>query len=198
MRSETLSKDIEQFDSIFRKEGDDRIAGNLELISGRVLNTTDPQPDQFELEDIVWGLSHAPRFGGHLLKPYNVLEHTLICYEIALQDYPLAYDLHRGILLHESFEGVGGMDIPSPIKRQIPGYKELENRFLKVVFEKYKVPDTVLEKIKYYDNLVFRLEFLHFKNKKCCDYIKCLNPKETRELFWEKTDHLWKWDKQTL
>lgn len=91
----------------------------------------DPESYTPELSELVPTLARIPRFNGHADIEYTVAQHTAAGV-MALQDMGednaarifLAHDLHETIL----------GDIPSPVKRYIPGLEEyearLENHFI--------------------------------------------------------------------
>lgn len=56
----------------------------LETVTGKLLDVTNPQPEQIDINDIAWGLSRLPRFAGHTITevPYNVAQHSLLVAEI--------------------------------------------------------------------------------------------------------------------
>lgn len=74
------------------------------------------------IEDVVLGLSRAPRFGGHSRVPWTVLEHSLFVHRLAQapveQSAPsarVAAIVRLAALLHDAHECVTG-DIPTPFK----------------------------------------------------------------------------------
>jgi hypothetical protein len=88
--------------------------GSIQLYSGRLFDPLWPTPDSFTIEDIAHGLSEIPRFAGHTKKDYVVAQHCII---------GASWFRQRGLLLearhylfHESEEGLGLGDMPTPIK----------------------------------------------------------------------------------
>lgn len=66
------------------------------------------------LEDIALGLSRQPRFGGQARVDWTVLDHSLLCFDLALED---GYDSRLALLclIHDAHESVMG-DIPTTLK----------------------------------------------------------------------------------
>lgn len=85
------------------------------------------------LEDIALSLSRIPRFGGHCRVNWSVLNHSLVCHRIALND-----GAPRGLrllaLLHDAHEALTG-DVPSPLK--VPQLKELQKQLDARIFAEY-------------------------------------------------------------
>ncbi len=88
--------------------------GNIQLYSGRFFDPMWPTPESFTVEDIAHGLSGIERFAGHTLTDYKVAQHCVV---------GARWFRKRGMLLeaqfylfHESEEGLGLGDMPTPIK----------------------------------------------------------------------------------
>lgn len=101
----------------------------------------DPKPEMIRIEDIAHALSHIPRYSGHTIKPYYVGDH---CLRVSEECGKQPADIGRSVvalqgLLHDAAEAYL-LDIPSPLKGMYTGYREAENRLLKVIFEAFNVP----------------------------------------------------------
>jgi len=86
--------------------------------SGRLINPFDLKREDFDPRIIAQTLSRICRFWAQTSEFYSVAQHCLVM-ESLFKDVTLK----RWALAHEVFEGLTGMDIPSPIKRQ-PYMKE--------------------------------------------------------------------------
>lgn len=80
---------------------------------------------------IAKALSNINRYGGHVGQ-YSVAQH---CVLVASQ---LPDDLKLSGLLHDACEAYLG-DIISPVKRGLPEYSELEDRYLDVIDKRFNV-----------------------------------------------------------
>ena len=100
--------------------------------SGHYLNVFDPNPDHICIEDIAHALSQIPRFGGHLIRPLSVAEHSI---NVA---YKVPTELGLDALLHDASEAYL-MDIPKPIKKRLPDYIKLEEELTKVINAKFGI-----------------------------------------------------------
>lgn len=83
-----------------------------------------PNPESYDIKYLALALSRIPRFGGHGLRFYSVLEHLLLCCDIAELNSPGNSAL-RAVWGHDLHEAITG-DIPSPLKGLIAGIKTIE------------------------------------------------------------------------
>lgn len=116
---------------------------SIRTYSGKYVNVFDPNPDTILIEDIARSLSKQCRFGGHTGVFLPVSIHCVMVANL------LPDDLKLQGLLHDASEAYM-MDIPSPIKKNIVGYEELETRLMKIIFAKF-CPDAqypLHEKVK--------------------------------------------------
>lgn len=103
----------------------------IRLRSGIYMDPLNPKIDDINIEDIAHGLSFQCRFGGHTKTFYPISEH---CIWVLLHCPP---DLQLAALLHDASEAYL-LDIPSPVKSRIPGYKEAEDNLMKLIAEKFQ------------------------------------------------------------
>jgi hypothetical protein len=109
--------------------------------SGIYIDPLNPVPEKILIEDVAHALAAIPRFGGHLNKPYSVAQHCCMVCDM-LDD-----DLALEGLLHDASEAYL-LDIPSPVKKRIPGYKEAEDRLSSIIAMKYGVGFPFHQKVK--------------------------------------------------
>ena len=94
------------------------------LASGRVVDILRPRPDDIDFSDIANGLARVQRFGGQInAEHYSVAEHSVLVSRLCLP--------HNAILglLHDASEAYIG-DCVTPLKRQIPTYYTIEERWM--------------------------------------------------------------------
>ena len=112
---------------------------SIRTYTGKYVDVFAPTADMICIEDIAHALSNTPRFGGHLKYFYSVAQHSLSCAK-CMDDYKLE------ALLHDASEAYL-TDMPSPIKKRMSQYKEVEDGLMKVIAEKfgfqYPLPDEV-------------------------------------------------------
>jgi hypothetical protein len=94
-----------------------------------------PQPAMIDPRDIAHALSHLARFNGHTHRHYSVAEHSI---NVARLVGPSAARL---ALLHDAAEAYTG-DIVTPLKRLIPGFREIEERITAVINERFGLNPT--------------------------------------------------------
>lgn len=102
----------------------------IRLKSGIKFSYTHPTIAMVNLEDIVWSLSHLPRFLAHTDKPYSILRHSILVHDLAPDECKLE------ALAHDFSESLCA-DIPSPLKRLLPDYCAIEQRVEKVIVRKF-------------------------------------------------------------
>lgn len=114
--------------------------GHILTHSGRYFSFADPGAHDYQISDIIWGLSHLCRFTGHFKKFYSVAQHSVIVsYMVPPQD---AYEG----LMHDASEAYLG-DVSSPLKAMLPDYKVIEHRTEEAIAKafglRYPFPDSV-------------------------------------------------------
>jgi 5'-deoxynucleotidase YfbR-like HD superfamily hydrolase len=93
----------------------------ISLLNGGHFDFLEPEKSVYGVEDIARGLSHTARFSGQTHRPYYVSQHSIIVSKVVPEEFALEGLMHDAM---ESFM----TDIPSPLKRLLPGYIELEKR----------------------------------------------------------------------
>jgi uncharacterized protein len=125
----------------------------IRTVSGIYVNVFDPKPEMFCIEDIAHSLSFQCRFAGHLSRFYSVAEHSLNCsYLIDSADLKLA------ALLHDASEAYL-LDIPKPIKGGLTNYKEIEDRIMMAIAERFGFEYPLPTEIKKADEIMLELEW---------------------------------------
>jgi hypothetical protein len=94
--------------------------------TGRQIWALDPTPDQVCIEDIAHSLAYQCRFGGHCLTFYSIAQHSLLVARLVPERLALIG------LMHDATEAYA-QDIVRPIKRNITGYREIEQAWAEVI-----------------------------------------------------------------
>lgn len=126
----------------------------MQTYSGRQFWPLDPRPDEIHIEDIGHALSNQCRFAGHCRTFYSVAEHSVRVAEIVPPDEAL------WALLHDAPEAYL-VDLPRPLKRSAgfaPRYREVEDRLMAVVCERFGLPVVMPERVKEADNVLLMTE----------------------------------------
>lgn len=111
----------------------------IETGKGLKYHFLDPQPEEIDIEDIALALSNKCRYGGHT-QFFSVAEHSLTV------AYRLPKELRLAGLLHDAAEAYIA-DIPSPLKRVLHDYQQVEKINEQAICNKFNV-DIHLEQVK--------------------------------------------------
>lgn len=104
----------------------------MRTVSGRLIYPLDLSPEDIDITDIAYSLSHLNRFGGHADPPISVAEH---CVRVSYKC--LKKDALAG-LLHDASEYVM-VDLPRPIKAFMVEYKQHEEKAQRIIAQKFDV-----------------------------------------------------------
>lgn len=124
----------------------------IRTFSGQYVNVFEPDPATILIEDIAHALSHQCRFGGHLSTFYTVAQHCCNTIPWVSPESSLA------ALMHDASEAYL-MDIPSPIKRRLANYHEIEDRLMRVIANKFGFQWPLAEEVKLADKALLELEW---------------------------------------
>lgn len=102
----------------------------IQTFTGKAFWPLNPDPNDVDIVDIAHALGMLCRYGGHVRKFYSVAEH---CW---LLSYAVSPKYALWALLHDSSEAYL-LDIPSPIKRQLPEYKQHETRLMECIAARF-------------------------------------------------------------
>lgn len=141
--------------------------------SGRMINPYELNTVDFEPRIIAQTLSRTCRFWGQTSEFYSVAQHCLIMEEL-FEDL----DLKKCALGHEVFEGLTGMDVPSPIKHSpaMNEYRNAENKALEMFAEIYSLSKPMPDEIKVADKKLMVTEALRFMNSVNYDWTQIAKP----------------------
>lgn len=97
----------------------------ITTISGKRFFFLDGKADDVILEDMAIALSRSPRWAGHTKKFFSVAQHSVLTAELVKEKGGTNLE-QRKALFHDGTEAYM-TDIPSPLKKMIPRFKEIEN-----------------------------------------------------------------------
>ena len=135
---------------------------SIRTFTGIYMNVFEPTIDMIRIEDIAHSLSMQCRFGGHLPEFYSVAQHSYLVSKILPKKHALAG------LLHDASEAYL-IDFASPIKHNINGYYELEDRLMKLIAEKFEFEYPLSKQVKEADKGLLHYEWLRIMLKKPID-----------------------------
>jgi hypothetical protein len=120
----------------------------------------------FSIEDIAHALSMCCRFNGHVSQFYSVAEHSVLV--SLLMDRFYGGDPFEG-LMHDALEAYL-VDVPSPIKRLLPDYKELDAHLDKQLRAHFGVTPEKTKECKHADRIALFVEAYYLIPSKGANY----------------------------
>ncbi len=159
----------------------------IRTFTGKYINVFEPDPELICIEDIAHALSMQPRFGGHLPEFYSVAQHSW------LVSVKCPKELWLTGLMHDAGEPYL-IDVPSPVKARLTNYKEIEDRLMKAIAEKFGFEWPLPDLVKQADRFMLEFEWKYIMLGGSA--LDLLPPKSAEtlflELFHELTLGLWK------
>jgi len=151
----------------------------IRTFSGIYMNVFEPTLEMICIEDIAHALSMQCRFGGHLPKFYSVAQHSFMVASILD-----GTDKLQG-LLHDASEAYL-LDIPSPIKHQLTNYKDIEDKLMLLIAQKFGFEYPLSKRVKETDNglLQFEWEVIMLQEKNI-EHFACWSPEYAKRRFLE-------------
>lgn len=104
----------------------------LQTYTGIQFWPMDPRSEEIDLTDIVHSLSQQCRFGGHTNHFYSVAQHSVLVSNRVPKKFAV-----QG-LLHDATEAYL-VDVPTPIKKYLTNYKEIEYGVAAAIGERFDV-----------------------------------------------------------
>lgn len=124
--------------------------------SGILFDVFNPRKEDILIIDIAHALSNLCRYGGHSPKFYSVAQHSVLC---SLQPGTLQEQME--FLMHDASEAYL-VDMPRPIKRNMPNYVQIEESLLKVICEQYNLTYPLSARTHEIDNQLLKFEYEKF------------------------------------
>lgn len=152
---------------------------SIRTISGQYVNVFEPNPDTLLIEDIAHALSNQPRFGGHLPKFYSVAQHSILCHHLAEESE------QYNALMHDASEAYL-LDMPKPIKMEMPDYNAIEDNLMNVLAKKFGFLYPKTKEVERVDHYLLEWEWnILMLKKKNTEFNKiiCLTPNAARKQF---------------
>lgn len=111
----------------------ERVGGYIGLYSGKRFYALDPKVEDITVDDVAHSLSNLCRFTGHSERFYSVGEHSIRCSELA-EALGLSPKMQMYALFHDASESIVN-DLARPVKQNVPQYKVIEDKIMKVIWE---------------------------------------------------------------
>lgn len=119
----------------------------MQTFTGARFYPLDPRVDEVDLRDIAHALSLLCRYGGHVDRFYSVAEHCVLMSQAVAPEHALA------ALLHDATEAYV-VDVPRPLKAQLPDYRWIEDRLWLVIAERFGVGAVLPKQVKDADSRI--------------------------------------------
>lgn len=123
----------------------------IRTYTGLKVSLVDLDPNDVRIEDIAHALASAARFNGHTRVPYSVAQHSVFVAE------HLSPDLALQGLLHDAAEAYV-VDIPTPLKRILTNYKEIEDGVQRSICKAFGIPEVLDPQVKIVDSRALATE----------------------------------------
>jgi hypothetical protein len=124
--------------------------------SGNLFDVFNPKPENLNVVDMAHALSHLCRYGGHCPKFYSVAQHSVLC-----SYYPGTPKEQMEFLFHDTSEAYM-VDLPRPIKKNLPQYGQIEDNLLEVIFKHFNLDFPLAEGVHEVDNAMLHYEYNAF------------------------------------
>lgn len=129
--------------------------------SGKHVDFGNIREEDVVFSDIVTGLSNACRFAGQCGLFYSVAEHSILVSK-AVEWRTGDMELAKSALLHDAQEAYMG-DLPTPLKNLCPGFKIIEEKFERVIENRFNLKRGFRDAaIKQADLLLYYVESRYF------------------------------------
>lgn len=145
----------------------------IRTFTGQYVNVFDINPDLLIVEDIAHALSRQCRFGGNTYRFYSVAQHCLW-----VADHCSASSKIEG-LLHDASEAYL-VDVPKPIKDNLPDYLSIENNLMLAIAKKFHFEYPLSTEVKSLDKIALEYEW---ENAVLRDEVTPYEPDQAKRLF---------------
>ena len=129
----------------------------IRTYSGIKFYPFNPKIENILIEDIAHSLSNQCRFSGHSSKFYSVAQHCCFVADICSEENKMWG------LIHDATEAYF-IDVPSPIKKAIKEFKNIENTLSLAIAEKFNLPSKMPEEVHEADRSIFNVEWVSLMN----------------------------------
>lgn len=125
----------------------------MQTYSARKFWPLDARHEEIHIEDIAHALAMQCRYGGHCERFYSVAEHSV------LMARSVSHENAMWALLHDAAEAYLA-DVPRPLKRYLPGYKEAEAKVMAAICERFGLPSAMPAEVHDADNRILADEIV--------------------------------------
>lgn len=123
----------------------------MQTFTGLAFYPMAAEVDDVDPCDIAHALSLICRYGGHVKRFYSVAEHCL------LMSHAVAPEHALWALLHDATESYL-IDLPRPIKRMMPTYRDAEDRLMLVICDRFGLDHAFPDEVRAADSRILHDE----------------------------------------
>ena len=117
----------------------------IQVSSGNYVSVISPHEDDISIYDIAHALSNTGRYGGHSKFFYSVAQHSVLG-SFKTNSFISKWEF----LMHDACEAYI-LDVPSPLKYNLPDYLLLEKKWEIMMFKKFDVSYPFIKEVKKID-----------------------------------------------
>ena len=129
------------------------------LPDGTLFDLSDPDYSLFTIPVIAQILSKICRYGGRSPRFYSVAEHSALAAEYCQVVLDGRYA--REVLLHDAADAIL-VEMPTPAKKLLPDYRELEARFAADMTEHLQLRPEADSVVEHCDKAMLKFEMMRF------------------------------------
>lgn len=123
----------------------------IRTLTGAMFDYADPGRTDIDIRDIAYPLSNNCRFAGHLPWHYSVAQHCVNVSRLVEDEHAFT------ALMHDTSEAFTN-DITTPLKRRVPGFKDLEIAIETEMAIQFGFAFPLPEAVKYADLQMLKVE----------------------------------------
>lgn len=136
----------------------------IRTFTGQYVNVFEPDLKTLHVKDVAHALSMNARFGGHSPVFLSVAQHSIwICDYLENEGYSKRICFSG--LMHDSSEAYL-VDIPKPIKLELPDYNKVEDVLMIALAKRFKFQYPLSPEIKAVDKVALEWEWKHIVTTK--------------------------------
>lgn len=136
----------------------------LKTAYGGTIHPFDLKPEEVNITEVASSLSKMVRWGGQIHKFYSVAAHSIQVSHWVKVFGGTSQEQLIG-LLHDVSESLGCGDLPTPIKKFIPDYVDMEDAMQEIIMSKYGLPYPYPEIVHKADHAALIHEAVNLKDK---------------------------------
>lgn len=138
--------------------------GYIETYSGKKFYPLNPFNSEIDIIDIAHALSLLCRYNGHTKVFYSVAEHSILLSEYTEKILKRNPRDVQFALLHDAGEAYTS-DIPTPLKKELPEFKNMESVIDAAVLYHFNLPSAKPNWLKDIDTRIIRDERMTFMSR---------------------------------